>query len=223
MKTKLLRSRAFPISKAFVAALFAPLFCLSVIAQTQEAETFPEIPREELDSYTLTQVTERIESMDVPMLRVSGNGLTFVMNPIPNHSADRAPKDVSLRLTHYANPQLQVELASFKAADFGYDFNEATLRQYLQGIQMQYAAEQNFEVLLEPVITTGPSRFRFLGVRSIPLRYRFNQEDDDLTREENWFLIDGTIHVISVQGFSRSFEGYFQSIRIPFNSSNSEG
>lgn len=214
-------SKVLPISKALLASLSALLFfCFAATAQADdEQEAFPRIPSQTLDKYSLSQITKRLESIDVQLMQVNGGNLTFNMEPIPNHSPAPSPGDVSLRLVHYANPQLHVEISSFKAEDFGFDFNEATLRKYLQGIQMQFAEEQNFEILQEPVQSTGPARFRFLGRRSIPLKYRFILGDNDLTREENWFLVDGSIHVISVQGLSRSFEGYFQSIRIPFNSS----
>lgn len=97
--------------------------------------------------------------------------------------------------------------------------NEPTLRSYLQGLSQGMTEEQDFAVLEEPVISTGPARFRFLGQRAIPLRYRFIDGGNDVTRAENWFQIGDNIHVIVIEGPSRFFDSYFESIRVPFNSS----
>lgn len=195
--------------------------CLLILGSALSAEEvqFPSIPTEAVDQYTVTAFTERVESVDLPALRFSGRLLTFKMDAIDQHKPAQAPEGVSARLQDYANPLLQVELVSFKAEDFEFDLNEQTLRDYLKGVEQQFAEEQKFEVLEEPVISTGPARFRFLGQRAIPMRYTFSEDGRDLTRAENWFPIEDNIHVISIQGPSGFFDGYFESIRIPFNSS----
>jgi hypothetical protein len=200
--------------------LAGSLWLVGLVASAAEEETdFPAIPKSAVDAYTVTQVYERIESVDVPQLRATGRLLTFQMDPVDSHSTVPAPEGVSLRLEHYANPQLQVDLSSFAREAFEFGLSEETLRQYLAGIAQTMTEEQNFKILEEPVITTGPARFRFLGQRAIPLRYRFRDKGVDLTRAENWFRIGDNIHVISIQGPSRFFDTYFESIRVPFNSS----
>lgn len=219
MKLRLLPSQVTSIIKLTCSRLGAGCLFLLASALSAEDVQFPTIPTEAVDKYAVTAFNERVESVDLPALRVSGRQLTFKMDAIGQHTPAQAPEGVSLRLQHYANPLLQVELVSFKADDFAFDLDEQTLRDYLKGIEQQYSVEQNFEVLEEPVISTGPARFRFLGQRAIPMRYKFTEGGNDLTRAENWFLIGDNIHVISIQGPSRFFDGYFESIRIPFNSS----
>lgn len=194
------------------------LLCLVSTALAQEVD-FPSIPNEAVDAYSVTQIDERLESVDRPQMRAAGRFLTFKMDPVDSHSVVRAPEGISLRLEHNANLQLKVELSSFERDAFGYDLSEQTLRDYLKGIEQQMTEEKNFQILEEPVITTGPARFRFLGQRAIPLRYRFLNGEADITRAENWFQTENAIHVIAIQGPSRFFDSYFESIRIPFNSS----
>lgn len=141
------------------------------------------------------------------------------MDFIDDHASAAAEPGVSLKFAHYANPRLKVDLISFTKEDFGYEMEAEVLRDYLAGIEEEFTAEQAFEIVEEPVVSTGPAKFRFLGQRALPLRYRFIRDKIDLTRAENWFEIDGIIHVIAIEAPTRFFDAYFESIRIPFNSS----
>ncbi|TVP75494.1 MAG: hypothetical protein EA353_13735 [Puniceicoccaceae bacterium] len=202
--------------------MITSLFCLAGFASGEEAD-YPRIPVAAVERYAASTISEVIESMNVPLTLMRSSSLVFKMDPIDNHIAVEPPAGVSARLTHYANPALKVDLISFKKANFGHNLSEATLNAYLLGRAQDFTEEQAFKILNEPAFTTGPARFRFFGVRSVPLSYSFLEKDVQLTREENWFDIDGYIHIISVEAPSRFFISYFESIRVPFNSSTPVG
>ena len=195
-------------------------FAVAFVCKLSLASEAPKIPLSAIDQYDVTTFQERQESFYFTRLRLSGDTGTILLNPIRRHRAVPTQDEASVRFVHDASNQLKIEIFSFREGYFDHPLNATTLQAYLAHKRDTSPPEKAFEILEEPVETTGPAKFRFLGKRALTLRYAVTTESGRIVRGENWTSKEGIIYVIGIEGPPQTFDAYFEDIRVAFNLSS---
>ncbi len=188
---------------------------LSTQAQTP---TPPSIPLSALDSYTVAETSEQLESISMTRIKLQGP-VSIIIDPIDNYREAETAHNCSVEFTMRRHPEYKVKFYSFRKNAFNAELNADSLNLYLHKLQQTADPLVQFELLELPDNTTvGPAKFRILGKRAFTMRYRFLANEKLITRSESWIEDQGRIFVVAIEAPSESFEPKFQFIKATLNS-----
>lgn len=196
--------------------IVGPLFVLvTSILLAEETEEIFAIPVDQLDRYQASTHTILAESTTVERMRLTGKD-DFVYRMIPDMVWDRDATNVSVAFANRWAPLNRYEVLRLPSSAVEQEISPELIEAYLNGRALKLA-EQGFEVVRPPEVTTGPARFRIFGERALSFTYAFLKDGQRVLRGENWVEIDGVIYIVAIEAPEKRFSKFFEMIRVAMN------
>jgi hypothetical protein len=191
------------------------VFLAPLVVSAQE-EAF-HIPLDRIDRYQPLLYEEIVETTPMSRIRLQGK-IDLVYDPIADMLWQQDSRVASVAFYNRFEPRLRYEVTSFQAGLPESEFGVDLIMRYLDG-QAQKYAENSFEILLQPEVTSGPARFRIFGQRALSFTFSYLEEGSPVIRGENWVERDGLIHIVAVEAHNeRAFKTFFERVRQAMNS-----
>lgn len=203
----------------FFICLFAILTCAHSAICATKPKTLPVIPQGALIQYNVSTEYEILETMKVPRLSLIAPAIRIMMDPLDNHLLKQTEGKSSAHFALKNSTNFKIELFSFPETALEHSINDDTLNGYLEGLAIRHSEEQQFKVIEQSSFTgTGPSKFRILGRRAHHIRYQYIDEGQLIITSESWIKKNDLIHIVRITGQQRTYDKYFENIRLTFTS-----
>ena len=161
-------------------------------------------------------VSERLETMDIPRIKLSGKR-DIQMDYLESFDIAKANNE-SVLLTHKFLKSNELSLSAWPATSIQGEIDQKNVADYLRKLGENAKRRQElFEVVTTPAPDGSPTKIRFLGGKPITIEYIIlRQIDGEPTRvkvQENWMEMDGAVYMLKIEAPEDRFDTFFRQCK----------
>lgn len=197
--------------------MFKRQFLASLLVASQATAFMPPTAPESMKA---TFVSERLEAIDMPRIRLEGKRNIQLDNVEIFDVAQ--PKEESFLLTQRFLPDNRMALYVYPSGSIRGGITVGSLNDYMRRLSENAIRRQEFFEVITMPEDEGPTKIRFLGAKPITVEYVVKRiidgEPQRVKVQDSWAELDGQVYLLRIEAPEDRFDLFFRNAKSLANS-----